>query len=441
MECNEEFSLGVTELIRIEDSNDIIVFGRLKGKVAKGDVVFFKNIGDDYGIEGTAKVVRIEDGPNSVVEEAKDCVAALQLENSAIYKIKQGTVVYSKNQTYKEKQSSYINALGDYYISKKKLELSDEEIENLTITDATELWRLFNWFCSKNAEKFSDNEKEDNKKKIEKILKSLCEKILDADEIYYLHNKYTDEPHLFSRTLKNEKGGYLCSSPDILICSRAYCEMLKEHYPEDNLEIRKILNGEEKKEIYNFFENSFYINGACGARMIFDNTAIDASMLVKTSKKTDKNSDDSNIANPDLVRWMLLLNQNEILEGEVKELNRKLYYNFMSRELTKAKFLVPMKSEGENSANGKNKVVTLDSTKKLIIPLLKGKDDQKLIPVYTDWNRFRKKHGDDWNAFVQTMEQITDKSGCVINVTNSRNATGVVLKEMFEKIKDNTNGK
>lgn len=432
--ANNEFSLGVLEIIKFEKTEDIVVFGRVKGKIHNGDIVYISNIGDDNYETRVTKILNIEDGPNSITNEASDCLVSIKLENGASYNIKQGTVLHSKDQPYKEKQVSYFNALGDYYISKKKLDLTDEEIDNLTITDCAELWRLFNWYCSKHSEEFSDEEKENNKNKIRKILASLCKKILSVSEIYCLYNKHTDEPHLFSRTSKKENG-YLCSPPDILLCSKAYKEMFEAHYPRDKFEMRKIENGEDKKEIYNFLENVFYTNGACGAQVIFDNTAIDASMLVKKPDYSDADPKKIPITNPELVRWMLLLNQNEVAEGEIKDLNHRLYYNFMTRELSNARFLVPMKLDEENVEKNEDGTITIKPGNKMIIPMMTGKDGRQVIPMYTDWYRLRKKYSSEWGSLVQTIEQVIKNQDCLINATDFRNATGYISKEMFEKIK------
>jgi len=47
--------------------------------------------------------------------------------------------------------------------------------------------------------------------------------------------------------------------------------VIKNQYNPDVFDIVKIENGSDKKGIYNFLGSTFYLNGACGVKVIYDN--------------------------------------------------------------------------------------------------------------------------------------------------------------------------
>ncbi|MDD6796513.1 MAG: hypothetical protein PUE01_14105, partial [Clostridiaceae bacterium] len=69
--------------------------------------------------------------------------------------------------------------------------------------------------------------------------------------------------------------------PDIILITKAYLEMWKQQFSPEKYDIVKIENGEDGKEIYNFIGSTFYLNGACGVTVLFNDFSIDAGMLVE----------------------------------------------------------------------------------------------------------------------------------------------------------------
>lgn len=70
--------------------------------------------------------------------------------------------------------------------------------------------------------------------RINRLGAALAEKVLNADEIYCLYNKLTDQPHLFSRTVQ-QNDDYLCTPPDVRIFTKAYADYALQKYPDDIL--------------------------------------------------------------------------------------------------------------------------------------------------------------------------------------------------------------
>ena len=60
-------------------------------------------------------------------------------------------------------------------------------------------------------------------------------------------NKLTNEPHLYSRTIRRDDG-YECTPPDIMVVTEAYKSVYEKSMQNSNQELRKIENGKEKRE-------------------------------------------------------------------------------------------------------------------------------------------------------------------------------------------------
>ena len=112
--------------------------------------------------------------------------------------------------------NNFTKAIGDEYVSKKQLELTKEDLEKISITDGAEMWRLYSWYHREVMPDDTDQKRKLSSQRINRLGAALAEKVLNADEIYCLYNKLTDQPHLFSRTVQ-QNDGYLCTPPDVRI--------------------------------------------------------------------------------------------------------------------------------------------------------------------------------------------------------------------------------
>lgn len=94
-------------------------------------------------------------------------------------------------------------------------------------------------------------------------------------------------------------------------------------------------SGRRKIWIYNFLGYCFYMNGACGVKVVNENTAIAAPEFVPEPDYSNIPEISIPVTNPDLVRWMLLIAQLGQPATDEQKLIYKLYFRFLSIEMTK----------------------------------------------------------------------------------------------------------
>lgn len=333
--------------------------------------------------------------------------------------------------------NNFTKAIGDEYVSKKQLELTKEDLEKISITDGAEMWRLYSWYHREVMPDDTDQKRKLSSQRINRLGAALAEKVLNADEIYCLYNKLTDQPHLFSRTVQ-QNDGYLCTPPDVRIFTKAYAYYALQKYPDDIFELKKIVRGADGKGIENFLGECFYLNGAQGIEIHSEYVSIDAAMLVPPPDFTGMNEINIPVMNPDLMRWMLLMAQMPKAETNDEELIYKLYYRFMSMEAVKAKFLVPMKLEENFPQSNKTEKIVLKSGAKFSIAVMKGKYDREAVIMYTDWKRLRECYN-GWSGSIMTLSNIINNNDAVINPTNHPQLGFYIGKEMYEEMVTYTN--
>lgn len=432
---SSSFIMGVQDVFNLKDSQNLLVVGNMKGTVHVGDAVYISNPGtDDDGILLTT-IDGIETEPHITVQEATDCHVALCVNNGRQHLIRKSTVLFTRDRSVKDVHDTYISVLGELFVMKQKLDLSDTELETLTITDCAEIWRLFTWFHTKVIKDESEETKKENREKVDRLAGVLCKKIMQAESIYCVFNKNTGEPHMFSRTIDQGDGTYMCTPPDIRIFTKAYESVMRNVFPEDTFEIRRIDNGENRDGIFNFFGSTFYLNGACGVEVLSEQTAINSSMLVAAPDYGSIAKQNIPVTNPDLMRWMLLIGQLGQVQGEDGELIYKLYYRFMSKEMVKANFLIPMKKEGDIPQPDENGMTVLKEDMILKFPTMDGKYGRSAVRMFTDWKRLRMVYDEGWDGMVQPIEGMIDSFDCAINATQYPQAGCYIGKEMFEEIK------
>ncbi len=433
------FVLGALDVYSLKDSDDCIVMGRVKGTIKKGDAVYVSDVGKDDGGIFITTVEGLENGPNNAVEEATDCAVGVRLKLGMKSKTKPAMVLHSRDAKVAEVHNEYINALGDVYVGRKQLVLSKQEAESLSLTDCAEIYRLFSWFHTNVMKNETEEEKAENKKKANAFGALLCKKLLESGCIYCVFNKRTGEPHLFSKTIAQEDNNYLCTPPEIMLLTKAYKDYLSVQFPEEMFEIKEISNGEDGKGIYNFLGSTFYLNGACGVRVLSEHTSVAAPMLVPKPDYSKLKPQDVPVMNPDLVRWLLLIGQMGEPDTTDKELVYQLYYRFFSMELIKAKLLIPMKKEGEIGEPDEEGKVTLKKDMQIMFPTMAGKKEKEAVYMYTDWKRLRMVYDEEWGGLVQTVEGMIKPFDCVINVSEHTAAGCYVNEEMFDGMRKMSN--
>lgn len=417
------FVMGILSVSPVDGTDNTLVTGNVKGNMTAGMTVSFLNFGDDNREAGSITVQGIS-RDDETVAGATDCAVSMILEDGAVKSVRVGTVLYTKDMGENAVHDAYVSALGDSYVKDRVLDLSDDEIEKLSITDCSEIWRLNSWYISHAGKDEEEEVREDRSKRLDKLIRALCDKIVNADEIYYVHDKRTGEAHLFSQNVEAKDGAYICTPPGILLVSKAYRRHYRKLYNNDKTELAIVRNGDDKKGIYNFLAGNFYINGACGAAVNAVQVSIAAGMLADAPDHSGIPIENIPVTNPDLVRWMLLIGQMDApnKDDEDAALAFKLYYRFMGNEMLKAKFIIPMKHDNYGSELGSG------------IATMKGKGEKDAIIMYTDWRRLRSEYGKEWDGMVHSIRGLIDKFDCAVNPTRFPAAGSYITKEMYDNM-------
>ena len=432
----DSFVYGVEDTFKLQDSDDLVVVGKVRGTVDSDMGVWIRNVGEDNNREEITTVLGLEIKDQKVTS-ATNCLVALRIEHGQELGVKIGTVIYSRGVNEKLVHEAYVEAIGDAYVLRKNMTFTEEDLAGMSITDCAEAWRLFVWKQSQNKEEKTDEEKKDMHDRINVLGRALAQKILEADEVYAMINKATGEPHMFSRTYAQQNGAYTCAPPYIVLVSKAYADSGVTKYSNETIDLVKIENGEKRDGIRNFLGSAFYLNGAFGVSVISDQIVIEAGVLVP--KPDYKNVPKQNIpvTNPDLVRWMLLIGQLGQPDNPDKELIYKLYYRFLAIELTKATLLIPMQKEGEIPPPDANGKVVLQKGVQLKLPTVKGKQDRDAVRMFTDWRRFYMEFDKEWAGLAQPIDGMIDRFDCLINATKFPAAGCYISKAMYDEVKQN----
>jgi len=429
----EKFYLGVEDTFELKNSDDLVVVGRAHGTVRTMMGAYLSNPGDD---DNQISVITIEgiEIERSMELEATDCNVGLKIKDGKKLGIKTGSVLYSRSVSVSEVHDTYIQALGDGYISFKHMELSDEEYERMSLTDLCEVRRLFKWIIDANKEQETEEIAKGNKEKLDRIGAAMAKKIFEVDEIYTVVNKKTGEPHMYSKTFDRGDGQFYCTPPDICLITKAYAEVYKERLDTESLVVVKVENGETKKGIFDFLGSVFYLNGACGVNVLYDDFSIDAGMLVPKPDYSNVPPIQVPVTNPDVERWLLLMAQ---IGGHEEEEARKIYgiyLSFMFRQMANAKFLIPMKMDAKMTEPDSSGNCVVSEGGQMSIATMSGKAGRDAVKMFTDWKRFRMvfPESEGWGGMVETISGMIDIFDCAINPTQFAMAGCYISKDAFD---------
>lgn len=425
------FVLGVEDRFALLNTKDIVVVGYVKGTVRVGAAVYVSNFSDDE--EGEillTTVLGIELEPGKRADEAKDCHVGLKLECAADFPFRCGTVLYSRQASVSDVHDAYVKALGNQMVFHRQIELTQDELDRMSITDGAEMWRLYSWYRCKVLPTATDADRAKDMQKIAKLAEAIVTKMLSVSQIYCVYSKITGEPAMFSETVDQKDGTYMCTPPDIWILTRPYKDVIGATFPAEKYEIREIKN-DQSNAISDFFGSIFYMNGACGVRVVNSNTSISAEKIVEKPDFSNLPEINRPVMNPDLERWILLIAELGHPDTPDKELIYKLYFSFMSRELVKAKFLIPMKADNDTSPDENGKVV-IEKDTTIAMATIEGKHGRPAVRMFTDWKRLRQgMKGEGWNGFIQPIEGMIGSFDCAINLTEYDKAGCYIDEEMF----------
>ena len=130
----------------------------------------------------------------------------------------------------------------------------------------------------------------------------------------------------------------------------------------------------------------------------------------------------------------------ELLEDMNKEDGRiiyTLYFNFLSVEAVKAKFLVPVHSTDTLPTANEEGRVTVSAGMSVGLPVLEGKDGKKALRIFTDWRHLYEVFPDkSLNAAVETLDSLISSFECVINLGRFPAAGRFVTLENFNEMEE-----
>lgn len=427
--------MAILDTFSLQNHDDLVVVGKVSGTVYEGQAVCVRNCGEDEEAMTFTLVVGIETGPGVTAKEAKDCHVGLRIENGKQLNLKKGTVLYTPECSEEQIRGAYTTALGDIFVAKQDLEIAEADMEKLSLADCAEIWRLFIWFQTQVVKQKDEEKLKVHRERLSKLALAMGKKLLEADAIYCVYSKDTGEPYMFSQTVRQNNGNYMCTPPHILVVTKQYEKQVMDSLPADKFEMKRIENGEDKKGIYNFLGSTFYLNGACEVAIQAHQSTVAAEMIVPKPDYSQVKPINVPVTNPDLVRWMLLIGQMGKPEGEDQELIYRLYYRFMAIEMTKAKFLIPMKHEGEMPKTDEDGKTVLKDGMSMQFPTMDGKYGRPAVRMFTDWKRLHMAFDEEWNGMIQPIEGMIGVFDCAINATEYPQAGCYVGQDMFEDMK------
>lgn len=424
------FVLGVLDII--SEKKNVRVIGKCKGTVKPGDTLYLYNPGETGmgHVRVFAAEVMVAGGEGFIgAESATDEICCVGLAGD-LTGLKIASVIASNGADIEDVRDQYVNALGDVYVIKKKLELTEAEFEKLSFAESCEIWRLFDWYHSNRANEESDEEKQEVVKKMERIARYTVKKFAHASGVYCVVSKATGEPYMFSRTIQKEDS-YICTPPYVRVIPEGYVDFFKEGYTTDEVELRYIVN-KDSRGLFNFVGDCLYLNGAYGIEFISEQSAVKGDVLVQKPDTSNMPKEAIPVTNPDLERWILLLGQLPNIETEENKVLYRLYMGPLSAELSKAHLIVPMQVEPESG-----KAVPDEGEKgKLNIAVMPGREsDKPAVRMYTDWKRMRMMFGEGWNGLNRTVDSMIDKFDCLINLTASPKSGVYISGQMYNEMK------
>ncbi len=255
------FTLGVltSHPCRGEIQN-CIVLGTASGEIRSNDIVYLKNLGEEPLV---TKVLAIYDEYEKPLDMALDgYLVYLWLENASNYPIRVGSVVYERNATQEEIQTTHRNTLEEFYLSEEEnIYLTDDAEEAITATDTAELLNLL-LSCEENGEE----EDEDNFYNKKDLLSELLGNTLVKEEsIFYVEEQ--GKPFLFTDKDASEQ---TCA---MLLTKPYYSENFAEEAP--SFQVHEVQNGADENGIHAFLFRLVHTYGANGIALNYRNVKVE----------------------------------------------------------------------------------------------------------------------------------------------------------------------
>ena len=398
---NTTVVFGVEEILPTpNDSEDLVVIGLVRGTIHVGDEVIITNLGSDNDKAAKAVISALEDANKGQVKKASGDNVVVTIKDGKKHNVYKGTVLHSEGVSEDKLRASYLYAIINAFLFWQNGILMDEDRRRFSIADLIEIWRQSIHFCDTQA---SDENYAYYFEKIIILMEQVRATLLTLDEIYAVYSVKTGEPALFISSTRNKDGSLEPAETMVRLIPTAYKEKIT--YP-DEFELRCIENGLNKDGILNFLNEVIFLNGAEGIEFISDETSINAKALIKSPDVEGMREVDKPIMNPDVVRCLLMLGQigdTTTLGKRDRDFLSKLYLNRLTEALKTARFIVPIKVEGELPKPNENGETSFAEDVKYELAMKELKDNKKAVPIFTDWKRFNEEYGDGWRGLLQPL--------------------------------------
>ncbi|HEL1612568.1 TPA: hypothetical protein TXL52_000609 [Streptococcus suis] len=427
-------AFGVEAVFNSQDSGEVILSGQAYGTIKVGDRLTFVKGGRDY--VATVKEIEQSQTAMQVLTNQKGSLRVILTDNELA---KVGLVLYNSAASSDFKEEAYLRALADGFIGFQNVILKTEDIQKASLSDIAELVGLLINYCRKNDKVFSTEETEENQQKIQVLRGIVKDKLLAADRIYILQSTRTGEAQLYSETFRRADGSFLCTDPLIQIVDEERYNYVMEKLTEakrTDVTLRKVEKGEDGEGITNALGTEFYLNGALGVFIESKDTVLWAKELVPKPDFSGIPEIQVPVTNPNIVRWLLLMGQMGKPETKDEELVYGLYYGFLSREIPKATFIVPMRSD-KNFLEKNERVAetVLAGGASFNLPTRAGKENREAISIFTDWKRLRMVFDEKWSGMIEPAGNMISIFDYIINGTQYHEAGCYVSQESFETMK------
>ena len=425
--------LGILEAEVPADCDFLVVIASLRGMVTKGDVLSFSHPGTSSEVLGEAKIlaVGIESG---YVEKASNTKVVLHIENGDALGIRPGYVLHSSDATPSDIRNGYIAALGEAFVSAKDLVLSEQDAKELTLTDCAEIFRLYTWLHGKDMQTGPDETKAVRMEKLQKFSALIAEKLLAEEVLYCPYSKRTGKPYLFSRVARQGEQDLLCSPPNVLVFTAAYHKTMAPHFDDERFEVKKIENDENKKEVAKFFRECICTNGAAGVCILSEQTGVSANMLV-TDEMLKGCSEYATLSNPEVMRYVQLIDQIGRPQTADEETIYKLYYGYLSRALLRARFLVPTKTSKPLAQVVKAGKMPVPKDIKVAFFTFQGKEGRTAVCMYTDYQSLKEANVSGCEYMLKSVASMIKDFDCALNLTRDGKSVCYINAAMFEEMK------
>ena len=398
---NTTVVFGVEEILPTpNDSEDLVVIGLVRGTIHVGDEVIITNLGSDNDKPAKAVISALEDANKGQVKKASGDNVVVTIKDGKKHNVYKGTVLHSEGVSEDKLRASYLYAIINAFLFWQNGILMDEDRRRFSIADLIEIWRQSIHFCDTQA---SDENYAYYFEKIIILMEQVRATLLTLDEIYAVYSVKTGEPALFISSTRNKDGSLEPAETMVRLIPTAYKEKIT--YP-DEFELRCIENGLNKDGILNFLNEVIFLNGAEGIEFISDKTSINAKALIKSPDLEGMREVDKPIMNPDVVRCLLMLGQigdTTTLGKRDRDFLSKLYLNRLTEALKTARFIVPIKVEGELPKPNEKGETSFAEDVKYEVAMKELKDNKKAVPIFTDWKRFNEEYGEEWRGLLQPL--------------------------------------